>query len=247
MASTSALVRGSILARATGGVGATVLETLPHGGRLLRFDRAVEPLLPSLGVVPLPPYIHTTLEDDERYQTVYSRTPGSAAAPTAGLHFTPNLLARLQTDGIEWATVLLHVGLDTFRPVQVDNIAEHTMHSEWYQLDDAGATALNQARERSGRVVAVGTTAVRVLETAARDLATEGTLVPSTGDTNIFIYPPYQFKLVGGLITNFHLPRSTLLMLVSAFAGYDLVRRAYAEAVEQRYRFFSFGDAMLIL
>ncbi len=230
-----------------GGVGATVLETLPHGGRLIRFDRAVEPLLPSLGVVPLPPYIHTILEDDERYQTVYSRTPGSAAAPTAGLHFTPDLLARLQCDGIEWATVLLHVGLDTFRPVQVDNIAEHTMHSEWYQLDDAGATALNQARERSGRIVAVGTTAVRVLETAARDLATEGVLVPSTGDTNIFIYPPYQFKLVGGLITNFHLPRSTLLMLVSAFAGYDLVRRAYAEAVEQRYRFFSFGDAMLIL
>ena len=239
-----ALVFGSEMRPLTG----RVLETLPHGGRLVEFDAPVEPRLEELGAMPLPPYIHTQLSDGERYQTVYSRTPGSAAAPTAGLHFTPELIAALRAGGVEWSTVTLHVGLDTFRPVQVDDVTQHQMHSEYFELDATVADALNRARGEGRRVIAVGTTAVRVLETVGRSAEIAGTpILPAMGDTDIFIYPPYRFRVVDGLITNFHLPRSTLLMLVSAFAGREAIRRAYAEAIRERYRFFSFGDAMLIL
>lgn len=225
-----------------------VRATLAHGGRLLEFEEPVEPLLAGLGVTPLPPYIHTTLADGERYQTVYSRTPGSAAAPTAGLHFTPELLDRLGKLGVEWATVILHVGLDTFRPVEVDDVAAHRMHSEYFELDASTAAAVNRALAEGRRIIAVGTTTVRVLETAGRRAEAEGGAIePWQGDTDIFIYPPYRFHVVDGLITNFHLPRSTLLMLVSALAGRDRIREAYAAAIRERYRFFSFGDAMLIV
>jgi len=228
---------------------AIVIDVLPHGGRLIRFEQPVDDLLPALGVMPLPPYIHERLSDPERYQTVYSRTQGSAAAPTAGLHFTPSLLETLQAQRIEFATVTLHVGLDTFRPVQVDDPTQHQMHSEWFELSAATADAINQAKANHRRVIAVGTTTVRVLETAAQWTPPESNVVvqPCTGDTNIFIYPPYQFRAVDGLITNFHLPKSTLLMLVSAFSNREHILAAYHEAVRQRYRFFSFGDAMLII
>lgn len=225
-----------------------VLRLLEHGGRLLEFSEPIEPHLALLGAMPLPPYIHTQLEDQERYQTVYSTTPGSAAAPTAGLHFTPELINRLRAQGSIWATVTLHVGLDTFRPVQVEDVTRHQMHSEYFELDAGTAATINQARAAGNRVIAVGTTAVRVLETAGRRAEEAGTLLqPFEGDTDIFIYPPYRFRVVDGLITNFHLPRSTLLMLVSALAGRERIRQAYAEAIRERYRFFSFGDAMLIL
>ncbi len=228
---------------------AEVLEQLPHGGRLLRFDVAVDSRLAELGSMPLPPYITAPLADQERYQTVYSRAQGSAAAPTAGLHFTPGLLDRLRSLGVEWHNVVLHVGLDTFRPVQVDDPEQHIMHSEWIELPPATAEAINRARSEDRRVIAVGTTTVRVLETAGRLAEQRGDdrLERFTGDTSIFIYPPYRFRVVDGLITNFHLPRSTLLMLVSALAGRERVLDAYREAVRERYRFFSFGDAMLIL
>jgi S-adenosylmethionine:tRNA ribosyltransferase-isomerase len=233
----------------TPSVEAEVLDTLPHGGRLLRFDQPIAPLLPALGAMPLPPYIHQPVADPERYQTVYSHTPGSAAAPTAGLHFTPRLLDELRAQGIGWATVTLHVGLDTFRPVQVDDPAQHTMHSEWFELGPATAAAINAAKAEKRRVVAVGTTTVRVLETAAQWAARAGhaALEPYTGNTDIFIYPPYTFRAVDALITNFHLPKSTLMMLVSAFASRDHILAAYAAAVRERYRFFSFGDAMLLV
>jgi S-adenosylmethionine:tRNA ribosyltransferase-isomerase len=227
---------------------ARVLARTEAGGRMIQFmpTAAGEPLeatLARLGTMPLPPYIHTPLADPERYQTVYSREPGSAAAPTAGLHFTPELLARLGEQGVETAFVLLHVGLDTFRPVEVEDINEHKMHSEAIELDAATAAQINAARERGGRIVAVGTTSMRVLES----LPETDPVLPFQGRTSLFITPGFRFRLVDALITNFHLPRSSLMMLVSAFAGYDLIRRAYAEAVAQRYRFFSFGDAMLIL
>lgn len=225
---------------------ATVEAELPSGGRLLRWNRPLRPLLPQLGALPLPPYIHAPLSDPERYQTVYSQTPGSAAAPTAGLHFTPALLAALQAQGIGWATVTLHVGLDTFRPVQVEDAATHQMHSEQFELGPAAVAAINAAKREGRRVVAVGTTTVRVLETVAR-LQPPGAWQPTAGDTSIFIYPPYQFAAVDAMITNFHLPRSTLLMLVSAFADRALIMAAYAEAVRAQYRFFSFGDAMLLV
>ena len=225
-----------------------VVEVLAHGGRLIEFSEPIESHLPVLGAMPLPPYIHAELQDRERYQTVYSTTPGSAAAPTAGLHFTPELIERLRAHGIGWATVLLHVGLDTFRPVQVEDVAQHQMHSEYYELSAGTAEAINRAKAAGNRVIAVGTTAVRVLETAGRQAEEAGTsLQPAMGDTSIFIYPPYRFRVVDGLITNFHLPRSTLLMLVSALASRERIREAYAEAIRERYRFFSFGDAMLIL
>lgn len=228
---------------------AQVLDLLPHGGRLIQFDAPIEPLLPELGQMPLPPYIHQQVADPERYQTVYSKTQGSAAAPTAGLHFTPQLIAALQEQGIEWATVTLHVGLDTFRPVQVSDPTQHTMHSEYFELHAATAEAINRARAEQRRVIAVGTTTVRVLETAAQwaERQESSALQPCSGDTDIFIYPPYRFRVLSGLITNFHLPKSTLLMLVSAFASREQIMAAYAEAVSQRYRFFSFGDAMLIV
>ncbi len=227
---------------------ATVVATLPSGGRVLEWDQPIEPRLNELGVMPLPPYIHTTLADSERYQTVYSHSPGSAAAPTAGLHFTPRLLDELRDFGVEWATVTLHVGLDTFRPVEVEDVERHEMHSEYFELSAKTAESLNRARAERRRIIAVGTTTVRVLETVGRAAEESGAAVsPMSGDTRIFIYPPYRFRLVDGLITNFHLPRSTLLMLVSALAGYDHIRHAYAVAVRERYRFFSFGDAMLII
>jgi S-adenosylmethionine:tRNA ribosyltransferase-isomerase len=230
-------------------VSVEVLELLPHGGRLIRFATEIESELPHLGSMPLPPYIHEQLSDQERYQTVYSRTQGSAAAPTAGLHFTPQLIEQLQTQGVAWTTVTLHVGLDTFRPVQVDDPEQHQMHSEWFELNESAATAINAAKAKGGRVVAVGTTTARVLETAAQWAERDGQLqlTACAGDTNIFIYPPYRFRTVDALITNFHLPKSTLLMMISAFAGRDHILAAYNEAVREKYRFFSFGDAMLLV
>lgn len=194
--------------------------------------------------MPLPHYITERLEDKERYQTVYSRELGSAAAPTAGLHFTPELLQKLREAGVETAFVTLHVGLGTFRPVKVDDITEHKMHSEHYELTPETADKINRARARGGRVIAVGTTSCRTLESIG---LRDGRVEPGEGWTDIFIYPGYRFQVLDGLLTNFHLPESTLIMLVSAFAGYDFTMRAYRHAVEEKYRFFSFGDAMLIV
>lgn len=223
-----------------------VLGRTHWGGRLVRFagEGDVAAALEAHGLVPLPPYIRTPLADAERYQTVYGRVKGSAAAPTAGLHFTTPLIERLQAIGVELAFVTLHIGLDTFRPVQVEDLAGHEMHSEFAELAPETAAVLNRARRAGRRIIAVGTTAVRVLETAACD---DGTVAPYRGWTKLFIHPGYRFKAVDALITNFHLPRSTLLMLVSAFGGRELVLRAYAEAAQLGYRFYSFGDAMLLL
>ncbi|MHB1293747.1 MAG: tRNA preQ1(34) S-adenosylmethionine ribosyltransferase-isomerase QueA [Anaerolineae bacterium] len=215
------------------------------GGRLIRFAEPIEPFLGNLGSVPLPPYIHAPLQEPERYQTVYARTEGSVAAPTAGLHFTPELLARTQALGVEWATVLLHIGLDTFRPVTEERVEEHCIHTEYCQLSEDTARRINLAKEEGRRVIAVGTTSVRVLESAARGV--ECGVQPYDGPTDLFIYPGYHYRVVDALITNFHLPRSSLLMLVSAFAGLERIQQTYAEAMRQRYRFFSFGDSMLIL
>ena len=215
------------------------------GGRLIRFDEPIEGHLRCLGSVPLPPYIHEPLMDSERYQTVYGRTEGSAAAPTAGLHFTDELIAKTKQMGIEWVRVLLHIGLDTFRPVTEEKVEEHRIHTEYCRLAAPAAERINRAKADGRRVIAVGTTSVRALETAARS-AHVG--VDSwDGPTNLFIYPGYRFRVVDGLITNFHLPRSSLLMLVSAFADVEQIRRAYGQAVYHRYRFYSFGDGMLIL
>ncbi len=224
----------------------TVLETTEVGGRIIEFtyEGIFEEVLDRLGQMPLPPYIHEQLEDPERYQTVYAKERGSAAAPTAGLHFTPELLERIRAKGVELHKLLLHVGLGTFRPVQTEEIEEHKMHAEFYAISPETAAALNRIRSGGGRIVAVGTTSVRTLETVA---AEDGTIRPGEGWTDIFIYPGYRFKAVDALITNFHLPKSTLLMLVSAFASRELILKAYEEAVRERYRFFSFGDAMLIL
>jgi S-adenosylmethionine:tRNA ribosyltransferase-isomerase len=205
-------------------------------------------LLSRHGQVPLPPYIRkgrAAAADRERYQTVYARQAGAVAAPTAGLHFTPALFERLRQRGIAWTFVTLHVGLGTFQPIQVDDYHQHRMHSEWGQLPEATATAINACHERGGRIVAVGTTTVRVLETASR--VQPETLMAWSGETDLFIYPPYRFGGVDALVTNFHLPRSTLLLLVGAFAGVDLLRRAYTMAIKQEYRFYSYGDAMLVL
>lgn len=216
------------------------------GGRIIQFeyDGLFEEILEQTGRMPLPPYIKKYPDDPERYQTVYARQPGSAAAPTAGLHFTPELLGKIEQTGARVITVLLHVGLGTFRPVQAEDIESHHMHAEYYELQPEAAMIINQAKALGGRVVAVGTTSTRCLESSAdRD----GTVKPGSGWTDIFIYPGYKFKVVDGLITNFHLPRSTLLMLVSAFAGREKVLDAYRIAVNKGYRFFSFGDAMLLL
>ena len=194
--------------------------------------------------MPLPPYIHASLEDRERYQTIYSRIDGSAAAPTAGLHFTQEVFERLAQKGVKIAEATLHVGLGTFRPVKTENILEHHMHKEAYSITSEACKIINQAKEDGKRVVAVGTTSVRVLETSSDQ---SGRVLPGNGDTDIFIYPGYQFKVVDALVTNFHLPESTLIMLVSAFAGKDRIMQAYHEAIKEEYRFFSFGDAMLIL
>ena len=224
---------------------AVIEDTTEFGGRIVRFcwQGVFEEILQRLGEVPLPPYIHEKLPDPERYQTVYARENGSAAAPTAGLHFTPELLSQVREQGIQTAYVTLHVGLGTFRPVAVKSIQDHVMHSEQYAISAETAALVNETRRQGGRVIAVGTTAVRTLETAGQS----GQLQPCSGFTNIFIYPGYEYKIIDGLITNFHLPKSTLLMLVSALAGRERVLAAYKEAVEQRYRFFSFGDAMFIL
>ena len=223
------------------------------GGRLVTFDQPLEPQLDALGEVPLPPYIHTPLADPERYQTIYARVAGSSAAPTAGLHFTPDLLLQLREAGVGFAFVTLHIGMDTFRPVTAECVKDHVMHTEWCSLSLETARQINHTRLAGGRIVAVGTTAVRVLESAAASCAPEGdacawqTVAPFEGPTDLFIYPGHRFRAVDALITNFHLPRSTLLMLVSAFAGKELIDHAYQKAIEQEYRFYSFGDATLIV
>jgi S-adenosylmethionine:tRNA ribosyltransferase-isomerase len=224
----------------------TATAITQSGGRLIEFDEPVEPWLEDVGQVPLPPYIHEPLDDPERYQTVYSRVPGSAAAPTAGLHFTPQLMSALTQKGIEFAFVALDIGLDTFRPVREDRIEDHRMHSERCSLSPQAADQINRAIREHRRVIAVGTTSVRVLESAARCCPLNGLVEAFEGTTDLFIYPGYQFRVVDALITNFHLPHSTLLMLVAAFAGKALIDRAYQQAIQQRYRFYSFGDAMLI-
>jgi S-adenosylmethionine:tRNA ribosyltransferase-isomerase len=213
-------------------------------GRIMKFEYngIFNEILDELGTMPLPPYIKAKLDDQERYQTVYAKERGSAAAPTAGLHFTKELLAEVKARGIEVVEVLLHVGLGTFRPVQVDDIHSHKMHSEYYRITQDAADTINKALDEGRRVIAVGTTSTRTLESAAKD----GRVVAGDGDTSIFIYPGYQFQVLSGLITNFHLPKSTLVMLVSALAGREHVLHAYEEAVKERYRFFSFGDAMFI-
>lgn len=222
-------------------------EVRPHGGRVLRFDYAgiFLEVLEELGEMPLPPYIREQLSDKERYQTVYAKEEGSAAAPTAGLHFTNELIEEIKNKGIEIAFITLHVGLGTFRPVSVDVIEEHDMHAEFYHMSQTTADQLNRIKENQGRIISVGTTSTRTLETIARDF--QGIFNEASGWTDIFIYPPYDFKAIDGLITNFHLPKSTLIMLVSALAGRDYVLAAYQSAVEKQYRFFSFGDAMLIV
>ncbi|MGP4071403.1 tRNA preQ1(34) S-adenosylmethionine ribosyltransferase-isomerase QueA [Piscibacillus sp. B03] len=218
-----------------------------HGGRTVRFEYSgiFLEVLDQLGEMPLPPYIKEQLDDRDRYQTVYAEEVGSAAAPTAGLHFTEDLLDKIKAKGVHIAYITLHVGLGTFRPVQVDNIEEHDMHAEFYQMTQDTANLLNEVKQSNNKIVAVGTTSVRTLETIARD--ENGTFKETSGWTDIFIYPPYQFKAIDAMITNFHLPKSTLIMLVSAFANQDYILKAYNEAVDERYRFFSFGDAMLIL
>ncbi len=232
---------------------AEVIEVLDGPRRVVCFDRPVEEVWDELGEVPLPPYVHEPLRDPERYQTVYARAEGSAAAPTAGLHFTPELMHRLREMGVEFAWVTLHIGLDTFQPVREERVTEHKMHSEYCELSPQAAEQINRAKLEGRRVIAVGTTAVRVLETAALkavEIAGEGcpwqTVAAFSGFTDLFIYPGFRFRVVDALITNFHLPRSTLLLLVSAFAGRELILCAYREAVRRRYRFYSFGDAMLI-
>lgn len=224
------------------GLQADVVERTEDGGRILRFYADADPdaIIDRIGEVPLPPYIHGELGDKERYQTVYASADGSAAAPTAGLHFTDSLLKRIREKGVEVAFVTLHVGVATFRPVRTENVEDHDMHSEAFSISPQCAEVINSAR---GRVICVGTTSVRALESAA---VGKRRVAPTQAETKLFIRPGYEFRIVDGLITNFHIPKSTLLMLVSAFGGTELVRRAYAEAVQQKYRFFSFGDAMLL-
>lgn len=224
---------------------AEVIEVRPDGNRIVRFeyDGVWEELLDRLGEMPLPPYIKEKLEDKERYQTVYSKIEGSAAAPTAGLHFTNELLESIKKKGVKTAYLTLHVGLGTFRPVSVENVEEHIMHTEHYEVSQEAADIINETRKSGGRIIAVGTTSVRTLETVAED---NGTMKAEIGDTSIFIYPGYKFKVTDSIITNFHLPESTLLMLVSAFAGKENIFAAYEQAVKEKYRFFSFGDAMLL-
>ena len=229
-----------------GRLSALVTEELSHGGRIVRFDYQgiFLEVLESLGEMPLPPYIHEKLDDRERYQTVYAKESGSAAAPTAGLHFTKELLEEIQAKGIHLVYLTLHVGLGTFRPVSVDNLDEHEMHSEFYQLSEEAAATLRSVKENGGRVIAVGTTSIRTLETIGSKF--DGQIQADSGWTNIFIKPGYKWKVVDAFSTNFHLPKSTLVMLVSAFAGRELVLDAYQHAIKEQYRFFSFGDAMFI-
>ena len=225
---------------------AIILEVMEGGTRKVAFhyEGIFNEILDKIGLMPLPPYIHERLKEKDRYQTVYAKYEGSAAAPTAGLHFTEELLQQIKDKGVEIANVTLHVGIGTFRPVKVENVEEHHMHSEHFYIKQEDADKINKAKENGKRVIAVGTTSCRVLESIANE---KGEVKPTEGDTQIFIYPGYQFKCLDGLITNFHLPESTLIMLVSALAGKDYVMRAYKEAVKEKYRFFSFGDAMFIL
>ncbi len=227
-----------------GGPQATIVGDLGQGRRLVEFDQPVTPALDQIGEVPLPPYIHQPLTRPDRYQTVFARDPGSTAAPTAGLHFTSELLDRLTQRGVGLAWVTLHIGLDTFAPVTEEDPSAHTIHSEWCQLPAETAAAANAAKARGSRLIAVGTTTARTLETAARS---DGTLQPFEGETSLFILPGYRFRAVSALLTNFHLPRTTLLMMVSAFAGRERILAAYSAAMSEGYRFASFGDAMLIL
>lgn len=223
-----------------------LVDILENGNRKIYFTYSgtFETILDTLGKMPLPPYITAQLEDQERYQTVYAKERGSVAAPTAGLHFTSELLSEIRKKGVEIVEILLHVGLGTFRPVKVENIRDHPMHSEYYRVDSEAAKQINRAKQEGRRVIAVGTTAARTLESVGNN---QGQVVPGVGWTDIFIYPGYSFKVVDLLLTNFHFPKSTLIMLVSALAGRELILRAYEAAVKERYRFYSFGDAMLIL
>ncbi|MBS4024093.1 MAG: tRNA preQ1(34) S-adenosylmethionine ribosyltransferase-isomerase QueA [Clostridia bacterium] len=224
---------------------AEAIDTTPAGGRILSFsyEGIFEEILDKLGMMPLPPYITTQLEDKERYQTVYAKIEGSAAAPTAGLHFTPNLIQQIKDKGVHWEEVLLHVGLGTFRPVKAEDIREHQMHAEFFKVSQETAQIVNRAKESGGKIIAVGTTSVRALESAVDGEQ----LAAKEGWTDIYIYPGYRFKIIDGMITNFHLPKSTLMMLISALAGRDKVMKAYQEAADKKYRFYSFGDAMLII
>ena len=225
---------------------AEVLEVVEEGNRLVKFyyEGIFEEILDSLGEMPLPPYITHKLEDKEMYQTVYAKYDGSAAAPTAGLHFTKELLSKIEEKGIKIASITLHVGLGTFRPVKVDDVNNHHMHTEWYEVNAEAADIINETKRNGGRVICVGTTSCRTIESVADE---NGYMKAKTGETDIFIYPGYKFKVMDGLITNFHLPESTLVMLVSAFAGKENVLAAYETAVKERYRFFSFGDAMILI
>ena len=237
---------GTVLDFGDGILTGTVEETVDEGNRLIRFsyEGIFEEILDRLGQMPLPPYITHQLKDKNRYQTVYAKHDGSAAAPTAGLHFTKELLKEIQDKGVEIAHVTLHVGLGTFRPVKVENVQDHHMHSEFYIVEESEAEKINRAKQAGNRVVCVGTTSCRTVESASTE---EGLVKAGTGWTDIFIYPGYRFKVLDALITNFHLPESTLVMLVSALAGREHILHAYEEAIKERYRFFSFGDAMLIL
>lgn len=224
----------------------TVNSRTESGGRIVtfHFDGVFEDIISRLGEMPLPPYIHEKLKDKDRYQTVYAKEPGSAAAPTAGLHFTPELIEKLKAEGVDFAEIELQVGLGTFRPVKVENVLEHKMHTERYRVPEVAAEKINAAKREGRRIIAVGTTSVRTLETVADE---SGFVKPCSGETSIFIYPPYKFKCVDALITNFHLPESTLIMLVASLVGKDKILELYNLAVKERYRFFSFGDAMLLL
>ncbi|THE15327.1 tRNA preQ1(34) S-adenosylmethionine ribosyltransferase-isomerase QueA [Bacillus timonensis] len=236
---------GTVLTFGDGRLKATCTDIGDHGGRMLEFhyEGIFYEVLDALGEMPLPPYIHEQLDDKERYQTVYAKHRGSAAAPTAGLHFTEELLQEIRDKGVHTAFITLHVGLGTFRPVSSDTIEDHDMHSEFYQMTDETAKLLNDVKKSGGKIISVGTTSTRTLETIVKK---HGKFVESSGWTSIFIYPGYQYEAINGLITNFHLPKSTLIMLVSALAGRENILHAYNEAVKERYRFFSFGDAMLI-
>jgi S-adenosylmethionine:tRNA ribosyltransferase-isomerase len=236
---------GAVIVFGEGLLKGKIVDVVDDGNRLIQFEYEgiFEEILDKLGQMPLPPYITHTLQDKNRYQTVYAKNEGSAAAPTAGLHFTNDLLKSIEEKGIHIARVTLHVGLGTFRPVKVDKIEEHHMHTEFYCIDESEAEKINNARRNGGRIIAVGTTSCRTLESASTE---DGIIPASSGNTDIFIYPGYKFKAIDCLITNFHLPESTLVMLVSALAGKDKIMNAYNEAVENRYRFFSFGDAMFI-
>lgn len=233
--------KGSVI-KISDELSATVEDVGEYGIRTIsfQFDGVFEDILDRVGNMPLPPYIHETLEDKERYQTVYSKVDGSAAAPTAGLHFTPELMKKLEEMGVEFASVLLHIGLGTFRPVKAENILDHDMHTEYYEVDKENADKINRAKKEGRRVIAVGTTSVRTLESVADE---NGLVKECKGNTNIFIYPGYKFKTVDALITNFHLPESTLIMLVSALLGREKTLEIYRTAVEEKYRFFSFGDS----